>query len=153
MANGRVAAFFTESGMSVAGVIIPPVGYLRQCYESVRAAGGVCVADEVQTGFGNSLSPLTPSHLSRPLTPSHLSCPLPSHALSCPLTSHALSRPLTPSRLSRPLTSHALSRPLMHPLSTIRLLPPPLLSPNRPLWRPLLGLHAAGCSARHCHYG
>ena len=43
-----VAAFFIESGMSVAGVILPPEGYLAKCYESVRAAGGVCVADEVQ---------------------------------------------------------------------------------------------------------
>jgi len=47
-----VAAFFIESGMSVAGVILPPEGYLAKCYESVRAAGGVCVADEVQVGFG-----------------------------------------------------------------------------------------------------
>lgn len=47
-----VAAFFIESGMSVAGVILPPKGYLQECYAHVRAAGGVCVADEVQTGFG-----------------------------------------------------------------------------------------------------
>merc|ERR1740117_2221433 len=47
-----VAAFFIESGMSVAGVVLPPQGYLKQCYEHVRAAGGVCVADEVQVGFG-----------------------------------------------------------------------------------------------------
>ena len=38
--------------MSVAGVIVPPEGYLERCYESVRAAGGLCVADEVQVGFG-----------------------------------------------------------------------------------------------------
>lgn len=38
--------------MSVAGVILPPKGYLKKCYEAVRAAGGVCVADEVQVGFG-----------------------------------------------------------------------------------------------------
>eukprot|EP01065_Artemidia_motanka_P005084 TRINITY_DN1241_c9_g1_i1.p1 TRINITY_DN1241_c9_g1~~TRINITY_DN1241_c9_g1_i1.p1 ORF type:complete len:531 (+),score=140.86 TRINITY_DN1241_c9_g1_i1:108-1595(+) len=50
--GGRVSAFFIESGMSVAGVILPPPGYLAKCYEYVRAAGGVCVADEVQTGFG-----------------------------------------------------------------------------------------------------
>jgi 4-aminobutyrate aminotransferase-like enzyme len=48
----RVGAFFIESGMSVAGVIIPPEGYLQQCYAAVRGAGGVCVADEVQTGLG-----------------------------------------------------------------------------------------------------
>ena len=49
---GRVAAFFVESGMSVGGVILPPEGYLAAAYAAVRAAGGVCVADEVQTGFG-----------------------------------------------------------------------------------------------------
>lgn len=47
-----VSAFFIESGMSVAGVILPPEGYLEAAYAAVRAAGGVCVADEVQTGFG-----------------------------------------------------------------------------------------------------
>eukprot|EP00941_MAST-03F_sp_MAST-3F-sp1_P005280 g5280.t1 len=46
------AAFFVESGMSVAGVIVPPAGYMRKAFEHVRNAGGVCVADEVQTGFG-----------------------------------------------------------------------------------------------------
>lgn len=47
-----VCAFFIESGMSVAGVILPPEGYLSSCYAAVRAAGGLCVADEVQTGLG-----------------------------------------------------------------------------------------------------
>lgn len=47
-AEGKVAAFFVESGMSVAGVILPPQGYLKDAYKSVRGAGGVCVADEVQ---------------------------------------------------------------------------------------------------------
>eukprot|EP00929_Paragymnodinium_shiwhaense_P124041 TRINITY_DN9887_c0_g2_i1.p1 TRINITY_DN9887_c0_g2~~TRINITY_DN9887_c0_g2_i1.p1 ORF type:complete len:514 (-),score=69.78 TRINITY_DN9887_c0_g2_i1:199-1740(-) len=50
--DGKVAAFFVESGMSVGGVILPPPGYLQTCYAAVRAAGGVCVADEVQVGFG-----------------------------------------------------------------------------------------------------
>jgi len=50
--EGGVCAFFIESGMSVAGVLLPPAGYLASCYEAVRAAGGVCVADEVQTGLG-----------------------------------------------------------------------------------------------------
>jgi ethanolamine-phosphate phospho-lyase len=38
--------------MSVAGVISPPEGYLSRCYAAVRKAGGVCIADEVQTGLG-----------------------------------------------------------------------------------------------------
>jgi ethanolamine-phosphate phospho-lyase len=43
-----VAGFFIESGMSVAGVILPPEGYLQAAYKHVRKAGGVCIADEVQ---------------------------------------------------------------------------------------------------------
>jgi len=31
---------------------LPPEGYLAACYRAVRAAGGVCIADEVQVGFG-----------------------------------------------------------------------------------------------------
>jgi 4-aminobutyrate aminotransferase-like enzyme len=38
--------------MSVGGVIIPDKGYISQSYKHVREAGGVCIADEVQTGFG-----------------------------------------------------------------------------------------------------
>ena len=51
-AGKKIAAFFIESGMSVAGVILPPPTYLKECYAHVRKAGGVCIADEVQTGFG-----------------------------------------------------------------------------------------------------
>lgn len=29
-------------------------GYLKPVYEMVRKAGGVCIADEVQTGFGRT---------------------------------------------------------------------------------------------------
>jgi len=47
-----VAGFIVESGMSVAGVILPPEGYLKHCYDHVRKVGGVTIADEVQTGFG-----------------------------------------------------------------------------------------------------
>src|SRR5256886_9507305 len=49
-----LAAFFCESALSCAGQIILPAGYLREAYASVRASGGVCVADEVQTGFGGA---------------------------------------------------------------------------------------------------
>jgi len=47
-----VRAFVAEGGASVAGVVLPPDGYLRACAAAVRAAGGVYIADEVQTGFG-----------------------------------------------------------------------------------------------------
>jgi 4-aminobutyrate aminotransferase-like enzyme/Ser/Thr protein kinase RdoA (MazF antagonist) len=46
------AAFLAETLPSVAGQIVPPPGYLAESYRRVRAAGGVCIADEVQTGFG-----------------------------------------------------------------------------------------------------
>lgn len=45
-------AFLAETFPSVGGQIVPPDGYLRDVYRRVRAAGGVCIADEVQTGFG-----------------------------------------------------------------------------------------------------
>ncbi|MEO3435377.1 aminotransferase class III-fold pyridoxal phosphate-dependent enzyme [Inquilinus sp. CAU 1745] len=44
--------FIAESIPSVAGQIFLPDGYLARVYEMVRAAGGVCIADEVQVGFG-----------------------------------------------------------------------------------------------------
>ncbi len=45
-------AFICESLQGVAGQIIMPDGYLTNVYQQVRAAGGVCIADEVQVGFG-----------------------------------------------------------------------------------------------------
>ncbi|AXT25184.1 aminotransferase class III-fold pyridoxal phosphate-dependent enzyme [Ruegeria sp. AD91A] len=47
-----VAGFIAETFPSVGGQIIPPKGYLPAVYEKIRAAGGVCIADEVQTGLG-----------------------------------------------------------------------------------------------------
>ena len=49
-----LAAFFCESALSCAGQVILPPGYLREMYGKAREAGGVCVADEVQTGFGRA---------------------------------------------------------------------------------------------------
>ncbi len=48
----RVGALFVESGASVAGVRLPPEGFLSKAFEAVRRRGGVVVADEVQTGLG-----------------------------------------------------------------------------------------------------
>lgn len=51
--GGRsVAAFFAESIPGCAGQIVLPDGYLEAAYRYVREAGAVCVADEVQVGFG-----------------------------------------------------------------------------------------------------
>ena len=47
-----LAGFIAETFPSVGGQIIPPPGYLRAVYDKIRAAGGVCIADEVQTGLG-----------------------------------------------------------------------------------------------------
>ncbi len=51
---GRVAAFFAESIQGVGGTVVFPDGYLKAAYEHVRNAGGVCIADEVQTGFART---------------------------------------------------------------------------------------------------
>ncbi|HEX6044935.1 MAG TPA: aminotransferase class III-fold pyridoxal phosphate-dependent enzyme [Pyrinomonadaceae bacterium] len=48
----KLCGFIAESMPSVAGQIVLPQGYLNDVYDAVRAAGGVCIADEVQTGFG-----------------------------------------------------------------------------------------------------
>lgn len=51
--EGRgVAAFICESLMGCAGQIVYPDGYLAEAFAYVRQAGGVCIADEVQVGFG-----------------------------------------------------------------------------------------------------
>jgi 4-aminobutyrate aminotransferase-like enzyme len=48
----RPASFIAESCPSVGGQIILPDGYLRDVYSAIRKGGGVCIADEVQTGYG-----------------------------------------------------------------------------------------------------
>jgi len=44
--------FIAESLLGCAGQIDPPPGYLQAAYAAARAAGAVCIADEVQIGFG-----------------------------------------------------------------------------------------------------
>jgi alanine-glyoxylate transaminase/(R)-3-amino-2-methylpropionate-pyruvate transaminase len=51
---GKVAGFIAESIQGVGGFVEFPPGYLEHVYGYVRAAGGVCIADEVQTGFGRT---------------------------------------------------------------------------------------------------
>ncbi|MFB3111044.1 MAG: aminotransferase class III-fold pyridoxal phosphate-dependent enzyme, partial [Gemmatimonadales bacterium] len=50
--GGGFAAFICETMPSVGGQIVLPPGYLAEVYRHVRSAGGVCIADEVQVGFG-----------------------------------------------------------------------------------------------------
>ena len=52
--SGQVAGFIAESIQGVGGCVVFPDGYLKYVYEHVRAAGGLCIADEVQTGFGRT---------------------------------------------------------------------------------------------------
>jgi len=47
-----LAGFIAEALPSVGGQIVPPKGYLADVYRYVRAAGGLCIVDDVQTGFG-----------------------------------------------------------------------------------------------------
>ena len=51
---GRVAGFIAETIQGVGGTVVLPDGYLQSAYQHVRAAGGVCIADEVQCGFGRT---------------------------------------------------------------------------------------------------
>jgi 4-aminobutyrate aminotransferase-like enzyme/Ser/Thr protein kinase RdoA (MazF antagonist) len=46
------AAFICEPVFGNAGGVLLPDGYLGASYEAVRAAGGLCIADEVQVGYG-----------------------------------------------------------------------------------------------------
>src|SRR5260370_6751251 len=58
--EGReVAAYIAETLPSVGGQIVFPPNYLTEAYRRVRAAGAVCIAGEVQVGFG----PLGPHFL------------------------------------------------------------------------------------------
>jgi 4-aminobutyrate aminotransferase-like enzyme len=51
--EGRgIAAYLAETLPSVGGQIVFPPGYLAEVYAHARAAGAVCIADEVQVGFG-----------------------------------------------------------------------------------------------------
>jgi 4-aminobutyrate aminotransferase-like enzyme len=49
---GNPGAFIAESAPSVGGQIVLPDRYLASVYAIIRGAGGVCIADEVQTGYG-----------------------------------------------------------------------------------------------------
>jgi 4-aminobutyrate aminotransferase-like enzyme len=53
-AGRRPAAFLCESILSCGGQIVLPQGYLAEAYRHVHDAGGVCIADEVQVGFGRA---------------------------------------------------------------------------------------------------
>ncbi len=51
-ADDDIAAFLVEPLIGCGGQIVPPDGYLQQAFEHARAHGSLCIADEVQIGFG-----------------------------------------------------------------------------------------------------
>jgi 4-aminobutyrate aminotransferase-like enzyme len=51
-AGHGLAAFICDGIFDSQGTLTAPSNYFQKVYEKVRAAGGICVADEVQPGFG-----------------------------------------------------------------------------------------------------
>jgi alanine-glyoxylate transaminase/(R)-3-amino-2-methylpropionate-pyruvate transaminase len=51
---GKVAAFICEPIQGVGGATSGARNYLAEAYAVIRAHGGLCIADEVQTGFGRT---------------------------------------------------------------------------------------------------
>jgi len=50
--QGKRPTYIAETLPSVGGQIVFPHNYLEEVYRYVRAVGGLCIADEVQVGFG-----------------------------------------------------------------------------------------------------
>ena len=48
----EIAAFICEALPGCGGQIVFPANYLEEAYRAVRSVGGICIADEVQIGFG-----------------------------------------------------------------------------------------------------
>lgn len=52
--EGRIAGMIIESVQGYGGIVAMPHGYMSGAAERVRAAGGLYIADEVQSGFGRT---------------------------------------------------------------------------------------------------
>ncbi len=52
--EGRIAAFMAEPIQGAGGFIVPPEDYFRRVLPIVKEAGGIFIADEVQTGWGRT---------------------------------------------------------------------------------------------------
>ena len=52
--SGKIAAFIAEPIQGFGGVICPPKEYFKIVYDIVHKYGGICISDEVQTGFGRT---------------------------------------------------------------------------------------------------
>ncbi len=51
---GQIACFIGEPIQGVGGAVAPPKEFFQIVYDTVRKHGGLCVADEVQGGFGRT---------------------------------------------------------------------------------------------------
>ncbi|WP_374309001.1 aminotransferase class III-fold pyridoxal phosphate-dependent enzyme [Dongia sp.] len=51
-AGMKPAAFMIDSALMTNGVLEPQPGYVAAVFRKIRAAGGLCIGDEVQSGFG-----------------------------------------------------------------------------------------------------
>jgi ornithine--oxo-acid transaminase len=60
--NANTAAFLVEPLQGEAGIIVPPVGYLKKCAELCRKHNVLLICDEVQTGLGRTGKFLASEH-------------------------------------------------------------------------------------------
>ena len=51
---GEIACFIGEPIQGVGGTVTPPKEFFKIVYDIVRQHGGICIADEVQGGFGRT---------------------------------------------------------------------------------------------------
>ncbi|MBL8893810.1 MAG: aspartate aminotransferase family protein [Rhizobiales bacterium] len=52
--SGKLAGFIVEPIQGYGGIIELPTGYLKSAVQKVRNHGGICIIDEVQSGFGRT---------------------------------------------------------------------------------------------------
>lgn len=52
--SGRLAGMILEPVQGYGGIVPLPAGYVAGAFERVRAAGGLCVVDEIQSGVGRT---------------------------------------------------------------------------------------------------
>jgi alanine-glyoxylate transaminase / (R)-3-amino-2-methylpropionate-pyruvate transaminase len=52
--SGHLAGIIIEPIQGYGGIVPMPAGYVKGAFERVRAAGGVCISDEVQAGFART---------------------------------------------------------------------------------------------------
>ena len=46
------AGVLIESIQGIGGTVQFPKGFVKKAFDAVHATGGICISDEVQTGFG-----------------------------------------------------------------------------------------------------